>query len=84
MPRNLSDLDSDLSRSPRSIVIARMDSQHMLSLLMLNSNIWTNIPPLRDIMLQNTSDFGFEISMLLKVKCESVFGLAIYGLLLMF
>ena len=41
---------------------------------MLNSNIWTNIAPLRDIMLQNLSDLDFETSMSLKVECESVFG----------
>ncbi len=49
-------------------------------LLMLNSNIWTNIA----IMLQNLSDREFETSMSVKVKCESVFGFPIYAFLLMF
>ncbi len=53
-------------------------------LFMLNTNIWTNIAPLRDKMLQNVSDLDFETSMSLKVKCESVFGLPIYAFLLMF
>ncbi len=48
---------------------------------MLNSNIWTNIAPLRDITLQNLSDLDFETSMSLKVKCERVFELPIYAFL---
>ncbi len=30
-------------------------------LLMLNSNMWRNFPPLRDIMLQNLSDLDFDL-----------------------
>ncbi len=51
---------------------------------MLNSNIWTNIAPLRNIILQNVSDLDFDTSVPLKVKCESVFGLPKYAFLVMF
>ncbi len=35
-------------------------------------------------MLQNLSDLDFDLSRSLKVKCDSVIGLHIYGFLLMF
>ncbi len=49
---------------------------------MFNSNIWPNSAPLQDIRLQNLSDLEFDLSRSLKVKCDDVIGLAIYGFLL--
>ncbi len=41
-------------------------------LLMFNSNIWPNSPPLPDIRLSNVSDLEFDLSRSLKVKCDSI------------
>ena len=51
-------------------------------LLMVNTNIWPNLAPLRDIRLYNLSDLDFDLSRSLKVKCHGVIGLAIYTFLL--
>ncbi len=51
---------------------------------MFNSNIWPNSAPLQDIRLWNLSDFEFDLSRSLKVKCDSVIWLPIYAFLLMF
>ncbi len=51
---------------------------------MINSNIWPNSAPLRDTKLRNLSDYDFELSRSLKVKCDGVIGLAIYGFLLIY
>ncbi len=53
---------------------------HTFFLLMLNTSIWLNFAPLRD-MFQNLSDLDFDISMSLKVKCDRVTGLPIYDFL---
>ncbi len=44
-------------------------------LLMFNSNIWPNSASLQDIRLQNLSDLQFDLSRLLKVKCDDAIGL---------
>ena len=49
-------------------------------LLKRNSNIWPNSAPLQDIRLWNPSDFEFDLSRSLKVKCD-VIGLTIHGFL---
>ena len=72
--QNLSDLN--LSRSLRSNLITAMDSPYVLS--------WPNSAPLRDTRLRNLSDFEFDLSRSLKVKCDGVIGLSIYGFLLIY
>ena len=52
-------------------------------LLIILSNIGSNSPPLRDIRLWSLSDFDFDLSRSLKVKCHNVIGLTIYAFLLM-
>ncbi len=79
--RNRSDLDTDLSRSLKSNVIAPMDSTYILFYYCLIVT-YDLTAPLRDIMLWNLSNF--DLSRTLKVKCDCVFGLPIYGSLLMF
>ncbi len=48
---------------------------------MFNGNIWPNSAPLQDTgtKLRNLSDFDFDLSRSLKVKCNGVIGLYIYG-----
>ncbi len=52
--------------------------------LVFNSNICPNSAALRDISLWNLSDLDIDLSRSLKVKCDSVIGLPIYGFLFMF
>ncbi len=47
-------------------------------------NIWPNSALLRDIRLRNMSHPEFDLSRSPRVKCDSVFGLAIYAFSLMF
>ncbi len=49
---------------------------------MLNSNITLNSAPLQDTRLRNLSDLDFDLSRSLKVKCDGIILLVIYGLLL--
>ena len=54
---------------------------------MFNINIWPNSAPLEDITcirLRNLSDLEFDLSRLLKVKCDDVIELAIYGFRLIY
>ncbi len=51
---------------------------------MFDSNIWLNSAPLQDIRLWNLSDLEFDLSRLLKVKCDAIIGLAIPGFLLIY
>ncbi len=46
--------------------------------LMVNSNIWRNIVPLRDTAPQNVSDLEFDLSKSIKAKCDGGIGLPIY------
>ena len=77
--QRLSDLDVDLSGSLK----VTFDSVIRLSiygfLLMINSNIWPNSAPLRDIRLWNPHDLDFDLSRSLKTKNDCVIGLPIYG-----
>ena len=50
----------------------------------VNSNIGPKQALLQDIRLRNLSELECDLSMSLKVKCESPIGLPIYGFLLMF
>ncbi len=50
---------------------------------MVDSNIGSDVAPLRDMMLSNLSDLDFDLSRSLKVKSGQVIGLPIYGFLLM-
>ncbi len=43
-----------------------------------------SLAPLQDIRLRNLSDLEFDLLRSLKVKCNSVIGLLIYAILLMF
>ncbi len=43
----------------------------------VNGNTWPSSAHLRDISLQNLSDLDIDLSMLIKVKCDSVIGLGI-------
>ncbi len=51
---------------------------------MLNSNILPNSAPLQDIRLCNQSDFKFDLSRSLKVKCDDVIELAIHSFLFIY
>ncbi len=51
---------------------------------MFNSNIYHNAALLRDIKLQNLSDFDFDLSRSLKAKCDGLIRLPIDNFLLMF
>ena len=51
---------------------------------MFNSNLWYNSAPLQDIRLRNLSDLDFDLSGSLKVKCDGVIGLFMYGFLLIY
>ncbi len=81
--QNLSDLDFDLSRS------LKVKSGDVIGLaiygflLMVDSNIGSDVAPLRDMMLSNLSDLDFDLSRSLKVKSGQVIGLPMYGFLLM-
>ncbi len=44
----------------------------------------SNFAPLQDIRLRNLSDFDFDVSRSLKVKCSGGIGLSIYGFLLIY
>ncbi len=66
----------------RSKVIVSLDSPYMVSCWWLISNIGPNSAPLRDIRHWNPSDLYFGLSRSLKIKSDSVVGLAIYGFLL--
>ncbi len=48
------------------------------------SNIWPNSAPLRDTRLPNLSDLEFDLSRSLRIRCDSIIGLHIYGFLSMF
>ncbi len=54
-----------------------------VSLLIENSNIWGKSLPFRDIRLRNMSDLEFDLSRLLKAKCQGVIGLSEHDFLLM-
>ena len=43
-----------------------------------------NVDPLRVIGFQNVGDFNIDLSRSLKVKCDGVIGVSIYGSLLIF
>ncbi len=78
-----SDLDFDLSRS-HQIKCDGVIPLHIYGfLLMVNSNLWPNLAPLRDIRLWNPIDLDFDLWRSLKVKCHSVIGLTIHSFLLM-
>ncbi len=85
--QNLSDLNIELSKLLRSNVITSIYYAYAFLLrlkLMFNSNIWPNFALLRDIRLRNLRDLGFDLSRALKVKCDGVIWLSIYGFLLIY
>ncbi len=47
-------------------------------LLIINSNIWSNSAPFRDIRLQNQSDLLFDLSRSVKVICNNLIRFPIY------
>ncbi len=51
---------------------------------MFNANIWSNSAPLQDTKLRNLSDIHYDLSRSLKVKCDGVIGLSIYGFLFIY
>ena len=81
-PRNLSDLDFDLSRSLKVKCESAIGLLIYGFLLVFNSNIGPNSAPLQDIRLRNFGDLEFDLSRSLKIRCGSVIGLPIYGFLL--
>ena len=76
----------DLSSYSRSNVIVVLDSPYTCTIpyWSLISIIWPNSAALRDISLWYLSDLDIDLSMSLKVKCDIVIGLPIYGFLLVF
>ncbi len=80
MLQNLSDLTFHLSRSLK----VKYDSVIGLPiydfLLLSNSNIWPNAPPLRDISFHNLSGLDIDFSRPLRsnVLCSGINGLPIY------
>ncbi len=76
----LSDLNFDLSSSLKSQNMMSLDPYGFL--LLINSDIWPNSAPLRDIRLRNLSDLDCDLSWSLKVKCDGAIRLPIYGFLI--
>ena len=77
--QNLSDVDTDLSRS---LKVKCNHTNGLLTyafLLRFNSNLCPNSAPLQDIRLRNLSDLEFDLSKSLEVRCDDVIGLSIYN-----
>ncbi len=81
-PRNLSDLELDLTRSLKVKCDSAIGLPIYAFLLMFNGNIWPNSAPLQDIRLRNLSDLEFDLTRSLKIKCDDVIGLVTNGFLL--
>ncbi len=60
MLQSFSDLDFDLSKSLKVISESVIGLSIYDSLLVSNSNIWSNSAPLQDISLLNLSDLDFD------------------------
>ena len=74
----------DLSRSLKVKSVGGIGLAIYGFLIMVNSQIGTNLAPLRDTYrLWNQCDVDFDLSWSIKVKSDGVTGVAIYGFLLM-